>query len=98
MEMIATLLAVLLCCTAVDSFVRNLQQKHAGSRLREQPLEKRGPADNDFISNFFSRFLPTPEDIGLKRYDSVSRPENYPCVKDRFADLLPEDKDAVRVS
>lgn len=60
----------------------------------KEPIEKRGPADNDLISNFFSKFLPTPEDIGLKRYDSVSRPENYPCVKNEFADLLPEDKDA----
>lgn len=53
--------------------------------------QRKGPADNDFISNFFSRFLPTPEDIGLSRYDSNTRPENYPCTKTEWAELLQED-------
>ena len=53
--------------------------------------ERNGPADNDFISNFFSKFLPTPEDVGLTRYDRNSRPENYPCTKTEYAELLPED-------
>ena len=53
--------------------------------------DRKGPADNDFISNFFSKILPTPEDIGLKRYDRNSRPENYPCTKTEYAELLPED-------
>lgn len=52
---------------------------------------RKAPADNNFISNFFSRFLPTPEDLGLSRFDSNSRPENYPCTKTEWASLLPED-------
>ena len=55
------------------------------------PPTRKGPADNDFISSFFSKFLPTPEDIGLSRYDRNSRPENYPCSKDEFALPLPSD-------
>lgn len=47
---------------------------------------------DDFISRIFRPFIPTPEDIGLKRFNQTSRPENFPCVKDKWADLLPEDK------
>jgi hypothetical protein len=56
-------------------------------------IEERGPAGDDFITKMFGRFLPKPEDVGLKRYDSVSMPENWPCVKDEWADNLPEDTD-----
>jgi len=35
--------------------------------------------------------LPTPEDIGLSRFNRSSRPENYPCVKDEWAKVLPTD-------
>jgi hypothetical protein len=52
---------------------------------------RKPPADNDFISSFFSKFLPTPEDIGLSRYNSTTRPENYPCTKTEFALPLPDD-------
>lgn len=52
---------------------------------------RKPPADNNFISNFFSKFLPTPEELGLSRFDTNSRPENYPCTKTEWASLLPED-------
>ena len=52
---------------------------------------RKAPADDNFISNFFSKFLPTPEDLGLSRFDTNSRPENYPCTKTEWASLLPED-------
>ena len=57
----------------------------------EPDKTRRGPADNDFISRFFSKILPTPEDVGLTRYDRSSRPENYPCIKDEFAQTLDSD-------
>lgn len=59
---------------------------------------KRGPADNDFISRFFSKILPTPEDVGLTRFDRSTRPENYPCVKDEFAPLLDSDSACADIS
>ena len=52
---------------------------------------RKAPADNDFISRFFSKILPTPEDIGLSRFNRTSRPENYPCTKDEWALLIPDD-------
>ena len=52
---------------------------------------RKAPADDNFISNFFSKFLPTPEELGLSRFDSNSRPENYLCTKTEWASLLPED-------
>jgi TLD len=55
---------------------------------------RKGPADNDFISRFFSKLLPAPEDIGLTRFDVSTRPENYPCVKDKFASLLDSDAES----
>lgn len=50
---------------------------------------KKGPADNDFFSRFVAQFLPTPEDIGLSRFDRNSRPENYPCTKTEWAEPVP---------
>ena len=44
------------------------------------------------MSNFVKRFLPTPEDVGLTRFDRTSQPERYPCTKTEFAALLPTDK------
>jgi TLD len=58
----------------------------------EPDKARRGPADNDFISRFFSKILPTPEDVGLTRFDRSTRPENYPCIKDEFADMLDSDQ------
>jgi TLD len=55
--------------------------------------ERKSPAGNDFISKFFGSFLPTPEDIGLTRYNRTSRPENYYCTTTEWADPLAEDKD-----
>jgi len=53
---------------------------------------RRGPADDDWLSAFVKRFLPTPEDVGLTRYDRTTQPERYPCTKDEFAALLGSDK------
>jgi len=52
----------------------------------------RQPAQSDFLSRLVSAFLPTPEDVGLKRYDTNSRPENYPATKTEFAEVLTDDK------
>eukprot|EP01035_Chromulina_nebulosa_P019339 gene19339-25203_t len=60
--------------------------------LFDQQKDKLTKDNNDFISNIFAKFFPTPEDIGLTRYTKDSRPENFPCVKDEWANLLPEDK------
>eukprot|EP01038_Epipyxis_sp_PR26KG_P005559 gene5559-7681_t len=68
----------------------NYFNKDNNTNKQSQP--KKAPADDDLISRIFGRFLPTPEDIGLTRYDKDSRPENYPCKKDEWADLLPQDK------
>lgn len=48
----------------------------------------------DWITDVFAKFLPTPEDIGLTRFTPTNRPENFPCVKDRWAEVLPEDTKA----
>lgn len=88
--LVASLATVAALLNTYQSFRSRLSSIHR-TKIHRLFAERRGPADNDFISNFFSKFLPTPEDIGLKRYDSVSRPENYPCTKTEFAALLPED-------
>jgi hypothetical protein len=62
--------------------------------LAKPDAPRKGPADNDFISRFFSKLLPTPEDMGLTRFDVSTRPENYPCVKDEFASLLDSDSES----
>jgi len=55
---------------------------------------KQGPADeNDLVTKLFGWALPTPDDVGLKRYNRNTRPENYPCVKDIWANNLSSDKD-----
>lgn len=70
-------------------FIRYFSQRLSNLNSRQ------GPADNDFISNFFSKILPTPEDIGLSRFNRSSRAENYPCTTNEWAINLPEDsKDA----
>lgn len=68
----------------------SLSSSVSSSRLYN---EKKRPAGDDFISNFVYKFFPAPEDLGLKRYDRDSCPENFPCVKDVYAALLPEDID-----
>ena len=82
-------------CVSIDLF--RLSFKAAGTRSPFAVFaeKRKGPADNDFISNFFSKLLPTPEDIGLSRYNRTTRPENYPCTKDEWAVNIPGDeKDA----
>jgi len=60
--------------------------------FNEQPTLKKGPADNNIFSRFVAQFLPTPEDIGLSRFNRDSRPENYPCTKTDWATLIPADE------
>lgn len=92
-----------ICTPSINSFVERtgcisrsaLAKAHVlENKLRlygEPDKARRGPADNDFISRFFSKILPTPEDVGLTRFDRSTRPENYPCIKDEFAQILDSD-------
>ena len=89
------ILVLLLCCPITRGlFVSKGSHDCINRKLLIHMGEKKGPAQNDLLSRFVSRFLPTPEDIGLSRYDSSSKPENYPCTKSRWAELLPEDNDS----
>lgn len=63
-------------------------------RATSRLSERKAPANNDFISRFFGAFLPTPEDIGLTRYNRTSKPENYYATTDEWAEKLLEDTDA----
>lgn len=56
-------------------------------------LARRAPASNDPISRFFGAFLPTPEDLGLARFNRSTRPENYYCTTDEWAAPLACDLD-----
>ena len=81
-----------ICLVLGDGYVKSstsLQHR----QFRDILQASRKPAGEDIISKIFGAFLPTPESIGLSRFDSNSRPENYPATKDEFAELLPEDKD-----
>lgn len=60
-------------------------------RVIQMAENGRDPADSGFLSRFAKAFLPSPEDIGLTRYDKKSRPENYPATKTEFAAILPSD-------
>lgn len=98
------LIVVLLFIPSTHSFIhrtpraRTIGQKRILSPSSSSILfAGKPPADKDFISSFFSKFLPTPEDIGLSRYDVNSRPENYPAIKDKFADLLPSDNGDAKI-
>ena len=63
-------------------------------RVMFRLAERKAPANNDFISRIFGAFLPTPEDIGLTRFNRTSKPENYYATTDEWAEKLPEDSDA----
>ena len=67
-----------------------IQQARITTRLL---ADRRGPSGDDLISRLFGAFLPTPEDIGLTRFNRSSRPENYYATTDEWADRLPEDSD-----
>ena len=82
-------------CVPIDLFIFSFKAAGTRSPFAVFAEKRKGPADNDFISNFFSKLLPTPEDIGLSRYNRTTRPENYPCTKDEWAVNIPGDeKDA----
>lgn len=89
-------------CTLMKSLIQKLDSAPSNARnsckmniIRRSKTDllaqRNAPADDDFISRFVSKILPTPEDIGLSRYNQSSRPENYPCVKDEWAAKLKED-------
>ena len=88
---ISFLLVACLVCVNSFHFGINSGSLYLTKQKYYSTNPRRGPADNDFISNFFSKFLPTPEDLGLTRFDSNSRPENYPCTKTEWANNLPDD-------
>lgn len=57
-----------------------------------------GPSDgNDIVTRLFGWLLPTPETVGLKRYDQESRPENFPCVKNIWAEPVGGDSEDMKV-
>ena len=54
--------------------------------------EKFTSDNDDFITKLFGWAMPKPEAVGLNRYTRDSLPENYPAVKDKFAQPLASDK------
>ena len=54
--------------------------------------EKFSKDNDDFITKLFGWAMPKPEDVGLNRYTKDSLPENYPAVKDQWAEPLASDK------
>lgn len=85
--------AILAICLVLGDGYMKSSQSLQQRQFRCIFQASRKPAGEDIISKIFGAFLPTPESIGLSRFDSNSRPENYPATKDEFAELLPEDKD-----
>eukprot|EP01041_Mallomonas_annulata_P009733 gene9733-20246_t len=93
-NLIISITTLSLTVSKSNSFVtKNIK---SGQRIENRLIfsAKEGPADsNDLVTKLFGRFLPTPTDVGLKRYTRETRPENYPCIKDVWAENLPTDKD-----
>jgi hypothetical protein len=87
------LITVSLVCSIYWFFLEKLILiKYKYSREYHRKFKLKFSSSDDIISSFFSKYLPTPEDIGLTRYDQNSRPENYPCTKTEWAVDLPQDK------
>ena len=83
----------LLLCLASLYTLSGFQFTSKAAQLSSSRLqERKAPANNDFISQFFGAILPTPEDIGLTRYNRTSRPENYYCTTTEWADPVESDK------
>ena len=53
--------------------------------------------EGDFMTKLFKRFLPDPEDMGMKRMTVESAPEQYYCTKERWADPVEDDDDIVKL-
>lgn len=71
---------------------------------RELPSCKASPGEGgeseeegDFITRIFKRFLPNPEDMGMKRMTVDTAPEQYYCTKDRWAAPVNDDDEIVRL-
>lgn len=47
--------------------------------------------EGDLITKLFKRFLPDPEEMGMKRMTVDSAPEQYYCTKDRWAEPVAGD-------
>mmetsp|Transcript_19157 Transcript_19157/g.18500 ORF Transcript_19157/g.18500 Transcript_19157/m.18500 type:complete len:189 (+) Transcript_19157:175-741(+) len=88
-----SIVTICYCIVILQSSLINSLQSHSRlpAKLTKVYSERKGPADNDFISRFFSKLLPAPEDMGLTRFNSTTRPENYPCIKNEYANLLETD-------
>ena len=54
--------------------------------------EKFSSDNNDIITKLFGWAMPKPEAVGLNRFTRDTLPENYPAVKDRWAEPLASDK------
>ena len=79
------LLLIISLILYVSSFNTNTRNQYRSNR---NSLSLSSSQD-DFITSFVKRFLPTPEDVGLTR--SGNRVENYPAVLDKYAEILKED-------
>jgi len=79
------LLLIISLLLYVSSFNTNTRNQYRSNR---NSLSLSSSQD-DFITSFVKRFLPTPEDVGLTR--SGNRVENYPAVLDKYAEILKED-------
>ena len=47
--------------------------------------------EGDLVTRLFKRFLPDPEEMGMKRMTIESAPEQYYATKERWADPVPGD-------
>lgn len=77
-----TFIFILICAFKSTGFHVKILSRPASIVMTDK--DRLSKDNNDFISNIFAKFLPKPEDVGLKRYDRESSPETYPCVKDEW--------------
>ena len=78
--MLAILFILILICTLrSNSFHVEKICRPASVVMADK--ERLSKDNNDFISNIFARFLPKPEDVGLKRLSRETSPENIHVSK-----------------
>ena len=66
----------------------------AGANNRNEQQDNFMADNEDFITKMFTKYfgwMPQPEDVGLNRYTKDTLPENFPAVKDQWADQLESD-------
>ena len=76
------IISLILYVSSFNTNTRNQYRSHRNSLSLSS-------SQDDFITSFVKRFLPTPEDVGLTRLGN--RVENYPAVLDKYAEILKED-------